>query len=147
MTRGQRIRRLANLINLSTPLGVAVAKLSGSPLSTGPRGLLIAGGYSWPLPRAAAFTLGNVVLYRAEPGTAGMDLRLLGHEEKHSTQYAWCMGLPFLAVYLGCAGWSLLRAGDPASRNFFERQAGLSAGGYHNSPHPAGRTSGGRNRA
>lgn len=55
---------------------------------------------------------------------------LLGHEERHSTQYAYCLGLPFLVFYGVAAGWSMLRSGNPASRNFFERQAGLVAGGY-----------------
>ncbi len=55
---------------------------------------------------------------------------LLGHEERHSTQYAWCLGLPFLVLYSLCAGWSVLRTGNPGTANFFERQAGLAAGGY-----------------
>lgn len=135
MTPGKRIRQLANLINLSTPLGVLIARLSGSRLSQGPRGLMIAAGYSWPLPHAAAFTMGNVVLYRAGTGSAGADARLLGHEEKHSTQYAWCLGLPFLVLYFACAGWSIIRTGNPASRNFFERRAGLVAGDYEGTPY------------
>ena len=31
-------------------------------------------------------------------------------------------------------GWSWLRTGDRASRNFFERQAGLADGGYRDLP-------------
>ncbi len=130
MTPAQRLRQMANVINLSTPLGLAVAVASRSTLWRGPRGLVIAAGYRWKLPYAGAFTLGNVILYRAPPGVAGSDATLLGHEERHSTQYAYCLGLPFFAFYGVAAGWSLLRSGDPASRNFFERQAGLVAGGY-----------------
>lgn len=74
--------------------------------------------------------MGNVILYRAPQGVAGRNAVLLGHEERHSSQYAYCLGLPFLALYGLAAGWSVLRSGDPASRNFFERQAGLRAGGY-----------------
>ena len=58
---------------------------------------------------------------------------LLGHEERHSTQYAWCLGLPFLPLYFLAAGWSL-RTGNPGIANVFERHAGLQAGGY---PGPA----------
>ena len=31
-------------------------------------------------------------------------------------------------------GWSWLRTGDRAARNFFERQAGLADGGYRDLP-------------
>jgi hypothetical protein len=31
-------------------------------------------------------------------------------------------------------GWSVLRTGDRAARNFFERQAGLAMGGYIDYP-------------
>lgn len=133
MTPGQRLRQLANLLNLSTPLGWLLARAAGAQCSRGPRGLTIAAGYGWPLPHAPAFTVGNVVLFRAGPAAAGKDPVLLGHEERHSTQYAWCLGLPFLLLYFLCAGWSVLRTGNPGSANFFERQAGLAAGGYPDS--------------
>lgn len=130
MTPGQRLRQIANVLNLTTPLGLLVAGISRSRVSRGPRGLLLAAGYTWKLPRAGAFTVGNVILYRAPYGVAGRNELLLGHEERHTSQYAYCLGLPFLAFYGLAAGWSMLRSGDPASRNFFERQAGLAAGGY-----------------
>lgn len=142
MTPAQRLRQIANVANLSTPLGLAVAAASRSTLTRGPRGFLIAAGYGWKLPHAGAFTLGNVILYRAPHGVAGTNPVLLGHEERHSTQYAYCLGLPFLALYGVAAAWSMLRSGNPGSSNFFERQAGLAAGGYidhHNRPDgPAG---------
>ncbi|VXB70339.1 conserved hypothetical protein [Arthrobacter sp. 9V] len=130
MTPAQRLRQIANVLNLSTPLGLAVAAAARCPVSIGPRGLLIAAAYDWKLPHAGAFTLGNVILYRAPRDMAGMNPVLLGHEERHSTQYAYCLGLPFLALYGVAAGWSMIRSGNPGSRNFFERQAGLAAGGY-----------------
>ncbi|UXM93253.1 hypothetical protein [Paenarthrobacter sp. JL.01a] len=134
MTPGQRLRQAANVLNLTTPLGLAVALASRSTLSKGPRGLLIAAGYSWKLPFAGAFTVGNVILYRAPHGIAGSDPVLLGHEERHSTQYAYCLGLPFFALYGAAACWSMVRTGNPGRANFFERQAGLEAGGYVESP-------------
>ncbi len=143
MTPAQRLRQVANALNLSTLLGLGVATAARTTVSRGPRGLLIAAGYDWKLPHAGAFTLGNVVIHRAPHGVAGSNAVLLGHEERHSTQYAYCLGLPFLALYGVAAGWSMLRSGNPASGNFFERQAGLAAGGYvdtdhHRQDRPAG---------
>jgi hypothetical protein len=130
MTAGERLRRLLNWINLSTLLGLGTAMLARCSLRDGPRGLILAHGYTWPLPKAAAFTLGNVVLFRPESARLADNPVLLGHEARHSTQYALCLGLPFLPLYLAAALWSLLRTGDPASRNPFERAAGLREGGY-----------------
>jgi hypothetical protein len=130
MTPAQRLRQLANLLNASTPLGLLLARLAGTPTFRGPRGLIIATGYRLKLPVAGAFTVGNVIIYRAGAETALANPVLLGHEERHSTQYACCAGLPFLVLYFAAAGWSLLRHGDPASGNPFERHAGLEAGGY-----------------
>jgi hypothetical protein len=129
MTPAQRLRQLANLLNASTPAGIMLARLAGTATFNGPRGLIIATGYDLKLPLAGAFAVGNVIIYRAGPEAAMANTILLGHEERHSTQYA-CLGLPFLALYFAAAGWSLLRHGDPASGNPFERHAGLEAGGY-----------------
>jgi hypothetical protein len=133
MTAGERLRRYLNLINLSTPVGLAVAKAAGCPLQQGPHGLLVAQDYTWPAPKASAFTLGNVVLLRPTAAHLAANPVLMGHEARHSTQYA-CLGLPFLPLYGAAALWSLLRTGDPASRNIFERWAGLREGGYSERP-------------
>lgn len=130
MTPGQRLRQIANLLNGSTVLGLLLAACARTTVSSGPCGLLIAGRYRWRLPFAAAFTVGNVILFRTGPESARANPVLLGHEERHSTQYAWCLGLPFLPLYFIAAGWSLWRTGNPGSANIFERHAGLQAGGY-----------------
>jgi len=130
LTAGQRVRQLANLANGTTLLGLAVAAAAGTAVSQGPRGLVIASGYRWRIPYAGAFTLGNVVICRIRTEELTANPALLGHEEKHCSQYAYCLGLPFLPLYFLSAGWSQLRTGNPASANFFERQAGLAAGGY-----------------
>ena len=130
MTSGQRLRQLANLLNGSTLLGLLLAAAARTAVGSGPRGLLIATGYRWRFPFAGAFTVGNVVLFRAGPEEALANPELLGHEERHSTQYACCFGMPFLPLYFLAAGWSWWRTGNPASGNFFERHAGLRAGGY-----------------
>jgi hypothetical protein len=137
MKSGQRLRQIANVLNGSTPLGLLLAGAARTPVRRGPRGLLIATGYRWRLPFAGAFTVGNVVLFRAGPERALADPVLLRHEEHHSSQYAWCLGAPFLALYFLAAGWSVLRTGNPGSANFFERQAGLQSGGYPDPKFPA----------
>lgn len=130
-----RLRQVGNVVNLSTPLGLLVARLGRARVRPGPRGLLLGEGYRLPFPVAEAFTIGNVVttrgswdaVMRRHPG-------LLAHEERHSWQYLYCGGLPFLLAYGGCLVWSVLRTGDRASGNFFERQAGLIEGGYGERP-------------
>jgi hypothetical protein len=130
----QRLRKALNWLNLSTPLGLAVAAGTGCRTMPGPHGLVLAHGYRPALPKAAAFTIGNVVLFRPAAAALAGDPVLLGHEARHSTQYAACLGLPFLPLYGLAALWSLWRTGDPASRNVFERRAGLLAGGYTERP-------------
>ena len=135
-TTAQRLRRAANLLNGSTLAGLAVALAARTRISRGPRGMIIAAGYGWRLPFAHAYTLGNVVLCRCTAGDLLSRPALLEHEERHCTQYACCLGLPFIPLYLAAAAWSMLRTGNPGTANIFERRAGLAAGGY---PLTAGR--------
>ena len=90
---------------------------------------MLATGSRLPLPGAAAFTIGDVVhTPETEPGSARP--RLLAHEERHSWQYAACLGLPMVPLYGVAAGWSYLRGGDPAVHNAVRALAGLEDGGY-----------------
>ncbi|MFQ4148418.1 hypothetical protein AAGW05_06935 [Arthrobacter sp. LAPM80] len=129
-----RVRAVANAVNLSTAAGLLLAGLTRTRVEKGPQGLVFGTNYKPRLPLAGAFTVGNVVFYRA--GRAFIDSRpdLLEHEARHATQYAWCLGLPFLPLYAACAAYSWWRTGDPGSRNFFERNAGLALGGYRELP-------------
>ncbi|WP_243399878.1 hypothetical protein [Arthrobacter glacialis] len=129
-----RLRALANAVNLSTATGLLLAGLSRTPLEPGPDGLILGTHYRPKLPKAGAFTVGNVIFYRADRAFINSRPDLLAHESGHATQYAWCMGLPFLPLYAVCAAFSLWRTGDPGSRNFFERNAGLELGGYRELP-------------
>ncbi len=131
----ERVRIVANLVNLTTPLGILLARATGCTLRRGPHGLILAEGYRLGFPAAGAFTIGDVVLSR-HPWSVllARHPRLLEHEERHSRQYAVCLGLPFVPLYLLAVGWSWLRTGDPAARNAFERRAGLRAGGYREVP-------------
>ena len=112
-----------NVINLSTLLGIAVAKLGGARLRRGPDAL----------PRNPAFTVGNVVVARDAERLARRP-SLLAHEARHATQYAWCVGPVMWIPDAIASAWSWLRTGDPASRNWFERRAGLADGGYQERP-------------
>ncbi|UFU05956.1 hypothetical protein [Ruania halotolerans] len=130
-----RVRHVANWLNLSTPLGLAVAAVGGARRRPGPALLTLAEGYRWRFPTGGAFTVGDVVITRTT--IARLRARhpfLLRHEEKHARQWAYCLGLPFLPLYGLTMGWSWLRTGDRAARCFFERQAGLADGGYRDVP-------------
>jgi len=125
-----QLRTLLNAVNGSSLLGIAVARLGGAHLTRRPRGLLIATGYRLGFPPAPAFTVGSVVLCRHELAWLDQRPALLAHEERHTWQYAVCLGLPLLPLYLLAAGWSWARGGDVAVHNAFERLAGLEDGGY-----------------
>ncbi len=134
-TGWQWVRYLGNFINLSTPVGFAVAKIGRATITRGPRGLYFGENYSLRFPIAGAFTIGNVIT-----ATSTWDQMLarypflIKHEESHTWQYLYCFGLPYYIPYVIFMGWSVLRTGDRAARNFFERQAGLEIGGYTDYP-------------
>jgi hypothetical protein len=132
------VKAVVNVLNLSTPFGLLVARLGRSRLRRGPRGLVLADHYRLSFPFATAFTVGNVLITGSDwdalrarcPG-------LLEREERHSWQWMACLGLPFLPLYVAAMGWSVLRTGDRASANGGAVDAGLERGGY-GGPVPAG---------
>ncbi len=130
LSRSARLRQVWNMTNLSTPLGLLVAAATRTKVVRGPEGLILGFGYRPRLPKAGAFTVGNVVLFRAGIDDVAARPRLVAHESRHATQWAQWLGLPFLPAYLVAAGWSVLRCGHPALRNPFEVRAGLADGGY-----------------
>lgn len=140
MDAGHRVRSLTNWVNLSTPAGLLLAGLGAGLPRRSRNGMWLVHGYRLSVPPAPAFTLGSVVFLRAGLTGAGHDpvgsvpRRLLDHEERHVTQYALCGGVVMPLVYVAAAGWSWLRTGDFASRNPFERHAGLADGGYAERP-------------
>jgi hypothetical protein len=129
MTGWQRFKLVVNFLNLTSLAGLGVAGIGRARISRGPRGLFFASGYKLGFPIAGAFTIGNVVLTRHELGYLD-NQQLVRHEERHSWQWLCVIGVPFLPLYGLCASWSWLRTGDFASRNLFERMAGLVDGGY-----------------
>lgn len=129
------MRAAGNLLNLSTPVGLLVAALGRARLRRGERRLILAEGYRLRFPVAGAFTVGNVILTGGQFDELQIHHpRLLEHEEVHTWQYLYCFGLPYYVAYSACLVWSVLRTGDRASANFFERQAGLHHGGYVEQP-------------
>ncbi|MBP2707677.1 hypothetical protein JOL79_28230 [Microbispora sp. RL4-1S] len=128
MRRAHRVRQVVNYVNLSTPLGLLIARIGRATTRRGERGLVYAHGYRIPFPVAGAFTVGNVILTKHPDGY--LTGPLLDHESRHATQYAACVGLPMLVLYVAASGLSLLVCGHPASWNVFERLAGLDDGGY-----------------
>ncbi len=121
---------MANVINLSTPLGLVVARAGGARLAAADDGLIVAHGYRWALPAAPAFTLGNVIILRIDDEQLARRPKLMLHESRHATQYAMCLGIVMVPLYLAAAGWSWLRCRDFGQHNVFERLAGLADGGY-----------------
>ncbi|NDL58824.1 hypothetical protein [Phytoactinopolyspora mesophila] len=134
MQKRHRVREVVNWVNLSTPLGLLVSVIGRAQIERGEHGLFLARHYRFPLPPAPAFTVGNVILVRLDEAKLARRPRLLLHEERHATQYAWCLGPAMLPLYGLAAAYSWLLTGDPASRNVFERRAGLKDGGYKERP-------------
>lgn len=130
-----KVRHQVNWLNLSTLLGLGVAKAGGAAVRRGPMKLYLAEHYRWRFPAGGAFTVGDVVITRHDiDALVARRPHLLEHEEAHSRQWMACLGLPFLPLYVASMGWSWLRTGDRAARSFFERSADLAKGGYQDVP-------------
>ena len=132
MRAGLRARQLVNLANGSTLVGLGVAALGGIRVARSADGLFLGTGYRLPVPPAPAFCLGNVIVTRLDELTPGS--RLFRHEARHATQYACCGGVLMVPLYLAAAAVSWALTGDFGARNVFERQAGLTDGGYTDKP-------------
>jgi hypothetical protein len=134
VTTWQGVRRVVNWVNLSTPLGLLVAVVGRASVSPSERGTLMATGYRWRIPIATAFTVGNVIVTRHDRAWCSAHPEVLRHEDRHCTQYAFCLGPVMVLLYLVFAAVSWALSGSFASYNPFERLANLADGGY---PRPA----------
>ena len=126
------LRAWINLANGSTLAGLGVATLGGARVARSADRLFVGTGYRLPVPPAPAFCLGNVIVTRLgglDPSSA-----LFRHEARHATQYACCGGVVMVPLYLAAAAVSWTLTGDTGCRNVFERQAGLTDGGYTDKP-------------
>src|SRR5580692_10184175 len=104
MRAAYRVRLTANLVNGSTLAGLLVAAAGRASLARAADGLLVGARYRLPVPVAPAFTVGNVILARGDRTALASMERLLAHEARHATQYAWCGGLAMLPLYFLAAG-------------------------------------------
>jgi hypothetical protein len=126
-----RIRTVVNWMNLSTLLGLLIARIGGTSRRTRGRGTFVCTGYRFRFPVAGAFTVGSVIITKHEADWLKARPLLLQHEDRHCTQYAMLLGpLLMLPLYGLAVGISYLLAGDHSSYNPFERLAGLDDGGY-----------------
>lgn len=125
-------RAVLNAANLSTPLGLLIGLLGRSHFRGCGRGLVLAEHGRLGPRRAAAFTVGNVIVVpRASMDElCSRNPGVLDHESAHAWQYAACLGLPFLPLYALASAWSWLRTSDVAAANLFETTAGLERGSY-----------------
>src|SRR6478672_10742765 len=93
-TAWQWVRLIGNVVNLTTLLGLAVGAFGGATFRSGPRGLILGEHYRFTFPVAGAFTIGNVSTTARDWDTLLRDLpTLLTHEERHTWQYLYCLGL------------------------------------------------------
>jgi hypothetical protein len=125
-----RIRTVLNWLNLSTLLGLGIARLGGASIARRGRGTYLATGYRFGFPVASAFTVGSVITSRHDLAYFVERPVLLQHEDRHCTQYAFVLGVVMLPFYFLCVGISYAIAGDHSSYNPFERLANLADGNY-----------------
>jgi hypothetical protein len=133
------VRLVGNVVNLTTIIGLLMAKAGGAKLHRRPHGIWLATGYRFGFPVASAFCLGNLLISHHDLDFLLARPRLLLHEERHSWQYLVFLGAPYWLFYGIGMLWSLLRTGDRGSANPFEIAAGLADGGYEELPRRNGR--------
>lgn len=121
---------MVNWINLSTLLGLLIARIGGTSRRSRGRGTYVCTGYRFGFPVAGAFTVGSVIITKHDADWIESRPLLLRHEDRHCTQYAILLGPVMLPLYFVSVGISYLLAGDHSSYNPFERLAGLDDGGY-----------------
>lgn len=130
MTGWTRLRQVVNWLNLSTPVGLLTAVVGRASVGRYERGTFLATGYRWRFPVASAFAVGNVIVTRNDSTWCAGHPQVLKHEDRHCTQYTFCLG-PVLSIpYLLFAALSWVVSGSLASYNPFERLASLADGGY-----------------
>jgi hypothetical protein len=129
------LRATLNQVNGTTIVGLTLARLLRTPITRGPLGTHIAGGYPLRAPEAACFVIGDVIFCRHSAAwlLSRQQRALLTHELRHTYQYA-LLGPLFWPFYLASSAWSYLATGDLGAGNAFERRAGLTAGGYRELP-------------
>jgi hypothetical protein len=129
------VRTALTWVNGTTLAALLLSAVTRTPLVRGPGGVYVAAGYRLRVPKQKCFTIGTVV-FTKRPADWLLDPKraaLLTHETRHVAQYA-VLGLFFFPLYAVASGYSYLMTGAYGCRNFFEKDAGLAAGGYRQLP-------------
>ena len=131
-------RQRLNRINLSTPLGLLIAKIFGGATIQLNNGIYVNYGRKGKYNNSWAITIGDVILTKTDKNCKlcqsgkhhDLSNALLRHELVHSEQYAKFGGLIFLALYLFASIKSFIIYRNRWQGNIYEIQAGLQDGGY-----------------
>jgi hypothetical protein len=134
-----RIRLVGNMLNLTTIIGLLLARAGGAQLHRRSDGIWLATGYRFRFPVASAFCVGNLLISHHDLDFLLARPKLLLHEERHSWQYLLFVGPLYWPFYGIAMAWSLLRTGDRGAANPFEIAAGLADGGYPELPRRSAR--------
>lgn len=129
------MRAALTWVNGTTLAAVVLSAATRTRLARGPGGVFVAGGYRLRVPKQSCFTIGTVV-FTKRPADWLLDpdrADLLAHETRHVAQYA-VLGPFFFPLYAAASAYSYLMTGGYGCRNFFEKHAGLAAGGYRQLP-------------
>jgi hypothetical protein len=131
-------RHVLNNFNLSTFLGLLIAKIIGGTTIQLDNNIYINYGRKGKYLKAWAITIGDVVLAKKDKNCEkcksgkphDLSQRILRHELKHSEQFAKFGGVIFLALYLFASIKSFIIYKNVWQGNIYEIQAGLEDGGY-----------------
>jgi hypothetical protein len=131
-------RQRLNRLNLSTSLGLLIAKIIGGTTIQKENGIYLNYGRKGKYLKADAMAIGDVVLVKQVKGCKlcesgnphDLSNALLRHELKHSEQCAKFGGVIFLALYLFASIKSYIQYKNFWQGNIFEIQAGLEDGNY-----------------
>lgn len=129
------VRTALTWVNGTTLAALVLSVATRTRLVRAPGGVYLAAGYRLRVPKQSCFTVGSVI-FTKRPADWLLDPdreELLGHETRHVAQYA-VLGLLFFPLYAVASAYSYLLTGGYGCRNFFEKHAGLAAGGYHQLP-------------
>jgi hypothetical protein len=135
MPRWPAVRTALTWVNGTTLLALVLSTATRTRLARAPGGLYVASGYRLRVPKQSCFTVGSVVFTKRPAGWLLDPDReaLLAHETRHVAQYA-VLGPFFFPLYAAASAYSYLLTGGYGCRNFFEKNAGLAAGGYRQLP-------------
>ena len=131
-------RHLINKLNLSTFLGLFLAKIFGGTTIQKENGIYLNYGRTGKYQKATIIAIGDVLLVKRDThckmcqqgNPYDLSDSLLRHELKHSEQYAKFGGIFFILLYSIACLKSYIIYRNMWEGNIFEIQANLQDGGY-----------------